>query len=65
LAAETPDTTRDARAEDRGQPGTAHTMTDDKTNHWYIIHSYSGFEYKVRESLELRVLAYGLTDDIV
>jgi hypothetical protein len=29
-----------------------HTMTDDKTKHWYIIHTYSGFENKVRESLE-------------
>jgi transcriptional antiterminator NusG len=26
---------------------------------WYIIHSYSGFERKVRESLESRVQAFG------
>ena len=40
------------------------TMTDDKTKHWYIIHTYSGFENKVRESLEQRVQAYGLADEI-
>ena len=27
---------------------------------WYIIHSYSGFERKVKESLESRVRAFGL-----
>ena len=27
---------------------------------WYIIHAYSGFERKVRESLESRILAFGL-----
>jgi transcriptional antiterminator NusG len=31
---------------------------------WYIIHSYSGFERKVRESLESRVVAFGLQDKI-
>ena len=28
--------------------------------HWYIIHTYSGFEKKVKESLESRVTAFGL-----
>jgi transcriptional antiterminator NusG len=31
---------------------------------WYIIHSYSGFERKVKESLESRVHAFGLEDKI-
>ncbi|MGI9101049.1 MAG: transcription termination/antitermination protein NusG [Terriglobales bacterium] len=31
---------------------------------WYIIHTYSGFERKVRESLESRVAAYNLNDKI-
>src|SRR3954462_7248480 len=31
---------------------------------WYIIHSYSGFERKVKESLDSRVLAFGLQDKI-
>ena len=38
-------------------------MTDVKTKQWYIIHTYSGFENKVRESLEQRVQAYGLQDE--
>lgn len=29
---------------------------------WYIIHTYSGFEKKVKESLESRVVAFGLQD---
>ena len=31
---------------------------------WYIIHTYSGFEKKVKESLEGRVTAFGLGDKI-
>ncbi len=31
---------------------------------WYIIHSYSGFERKVKESLESRVQAFGLQNKI-
>ena len=29
---------------------------------WYIIHTYSGFEKKVKESLEGRVAAFGLRE---
>jgi transcription termination/antitermination protein NusG len=29
---------------------------------WYIIHAYSGFERKVKESLESRIRAFGLED---
>jgi transcription termination/antitermination protein NusG len=31
---------------------------------WYIIHAYSGFERKVRESLESRITAFGLQNKI-
>ncbi len=31
---------------------------------WYIIHTYSGFEKKVKESLEGRVTAFGLGERI-
>ena len=31
---------------------------------WYIIHSYSGFERKVKESLETRVQAFGLQSKV-
>src|SRR5580698_1713640 len=34
------------------------------TKQWYIVHTYSGFERKVKESLEGRVAAFGLTDKI-
>jgi transcriptional antiterminator NusG len=36
-------------------------MTDKK---WYVVHTYSGFERKVKESLEQRVKALGLKDKI-
>jgi transcriptional antiterminator NusG len=39
-------------------------MTDTATKSWYIVHTYSGFEKKVSESLKQRVQAYGLADDI-
>jgi transcriptional antiterminator NusG len=31
---------------------------------WYIVHTYSGFERKVKESLESRVAAFGLENKI-
>src|SRR5437660_1210450 len=31
---------------------------------WYILHAYSGFERKVRESIQSRVQAFGLTDKV-
>ncbi len=34
------------------------------SKHWYIVHTYSGFEKKVKESLEGRVAAFGLHDKI-
>src|SRR5271156_3230768 len=34
------------------------------TKQWYIIHTYSGFEKKVKESLEGRVAAFGLGEKI-
>ena len=40
------------------------STTDDRTKQWYIVHTYSGFENKVKESLEQRVQAYGLQEAI-
>ena len=31
---------------------------------WYILHAYSGFERKVRESIESRIEAFGLRDKV-
>ncbi len=31
---------------------------------WYILHAYSGFERKVRESIQSRVQAFGLGDRV-
>ena len=39
-------------------------QTDNRTKQWYIVHTYSGFENKVKESLEQRVHAYGLQEEI-
>ncbi len=39
-------------------------MTDVITKQWYIVHTYSGFENKVSESLQQRVSAYGLEAEI-
>ena len=39
-------------------------MTDLSEKSWYIVHTYSGFEKKVAESLHQRVQAYGLQDEI-
>lgn len=32
--------------------------------HWYVVHTYSGFEYKVKESLDQRIVTMGLEDQI-
>lgn len=32
--------------------------------HWYILHAYSGFERKVKESIESRIQAFGLESKI-
>lgn len=34
------------------------------TKHWYIVHTYSGFEEKVKESLESRARAFGFAHRI-
>ena len=39
-------------------------MTDELSKHWYIVHTYSGFERKVAESLAERAKAYGLAEEI-
>ena len=50
--------------ESTGAAGAAVEAPRNPNMKWYIIHSYSGFERKVRESLESRVQAFGLQDKI-
>src|SRR6266705_4730977 len=54
---QTPEQTPEQAANDITRPTTANMR-------WYIIHAYSGFERKVKESLESRVQAFGLQDKI-
>jgi transcription termination/antitermination protein NusG len=37
---------------------------EEETKHWYIIHTYSGFERKVAESLRTRAEAFGFNEQI-
>jgi transcriptional antiterminator NusG len=45
-----------------GQSGPAENVNPNMK--WYIIHTYSGFEKKVKESLESRIVAFGLQEKI-
>jgi len=40
------------------------TALAEDSKHWYIIHTYSGFERKVAESLRTRAEAFGFSDSI-
>jgi len=64
----TPETAAATASADGAEPpaadAAATTMPQNPNMKWYIIHSYSGFERKVKESLESRVQAFGLQDKI-
>jgi transcription termination/antitermination protein NusG len=56
-----------AAASDGGEAGDGQEHLPPPVNErfkWYIIHAYSGFERKVKESLEGRVQAFGLQNKI-
>ena len=36
-----------------------------KTKHWYVIHTYSGYERKVRDSLLSRIQAFAMQDEVL
>ncbi len=44
-------------------PGTADDTFDDG-RHWYIIHTYSGYENKVKKNLEHRILTLDMSERI-
>jgi transcriptional antiterminator NusG len=46
------------------QEAAAQEAPKNENLHWYILHAYSGFERKVKESLESRIQAFGLTSKI-
>ena len=52
----------DSAAADDAVPVSAEAAAE--TKNWYIIHTYSGFERKVRDSLNSRAEAFGFADKI-
>ncbi len=50
-------------AEQAPEAGTLEPPANERFK-WYIIHAYSGFERKVREAIETRIIAYGLQQKI-
>jgi transcriptional antiterminator NusG len=46
------------------EPGAAGGYDETSAKKWYIIHTYSGFENKVHESLRIRSEAFGFADKI-
>ena len=56
-AAETPVETGESAPP---EAASASAMPMNPNMKWYIVHTYSGFERKVRESLESRIKAFGL-----
>lgn len=44
--------------------GTASAVAVEDTKKWFIVHTYSGFEQKVKESLRSRAQAFGFDDKI-
>lgn len=51
-------------AEQNGSEPAAAAPVVDETKNWYIIHTYSGFEQKVADSLRGRAQAFGFADQI-
>ena len=57
-----PETPDEQAAEDMVAEGAPAVEPSDK--HWFIIHTYSGFEQKVADSLRSRAEAFGFADKI-
>ncbi len=69
LTPESPDTApngaaSEAAAPEEAAPPAPEVPAADETKHWYIIHTYSGFEQKVADSLRGRAQAFGFADQI-
>jgi transcriptional antiterminator NusG len=46
------------------EPAAAPGYDESSPRKWFIIHTYSGFEHKVKESLQTRAEAFGFADKI-
>jgi len=49
---------------DADVPAAAEPVVEESPKHWYIIHTYSGFEQKVADSLRSRAEAFGFAPQI-
>jgi transcription termination/antitermination protein NusG len=56
--------TEQGSGQERGSAQVESAPAKPSNKSWYIIHTYSGFERKVKESLESRVKAFGMEDKI-
>lgn len=62
---EAPETGPEAEAEQPAESEPAGPLCDESSpRKWFIIHTYSGFEQKVAESLRSRAQAFGFADKI-
>ncbi len=57
-------TVDDVPAAGAPEPAAPPVILEDETKQWYIIHTYSGFERKVAESLRTRSEAFGFDQQI-
>jgi transcriptional antiterminator NusG len=63
-AAETPETAPEAESEAVSAAAEAPLYDESSPMKWFIIHTYSGFEHKVAESLKSRAQAFGFAEKI-
>ena len=63
MRGERPESSQEVMDEQQNINGAAEAVANPNMK-WYIIHTYSGFEKKVKESLESRIQAFGLQEKI-
>jgi len=63
-SAAAPTEPEEAAAEAPAAPAAAPAYDESSPKKWFIIHTYSGFENKVKESLQTRSEAFGFADKI-
>ena len=63
-ATEAEDEVREASSTESGHTSPASDDGDDEGMDWYAVHTYSGYERKVKQSLEERVRSLHLSDEV-